>query len=314
MTQRSEPTGIDIYRELEPEVERQLNRHLGMAEDWYPHDYIPYSEGRSYAALGGEDWSPEQSNLSPLAKAAMILNLLTEDNLPSYHREISDNLGRDGAWGEWLNRWTAEENRHSIVMRDYLVVTRGVDPVALDNARMAHMQHGYDSGGRDGLHTLSYVTFQELATRVSHRNTGIATGDPIADRMLQRVAKDENLHMIFYRSMGAAALSLAPNQTMRAITDEIRNFEMPGSDMEGFGRMGAIIARGNIYDPVSHLEDVILPVLKIWKASDISGLADDGAAAQDELYGEVLPRLEASAERFKQTQARLAARKEKGSN
>lgn len=312
MTTGKEPTGIDIYRELEPEVEKQLNRHLAMAETWHPHDYIPYSEGRDYAALGGEDWSPEQSRLSSLAKAAMVLNLLTEDNLPSYHREISDNLGRDGAWGEWLNRWTAEENRHSTVMRDYLVVTRGVDPVALENARMAHMSHGYDSGGRDGLHTLSYVTFQELATRVSHRNTGIATGDPIADRMLQRVAKDENLHMLFYRNVGAAALRLAPNQTMRAIADEVRDFEMPGSGMENFGRMGAIIARGNIYDPASHLEDVVKPVLKIWKTADLPDLSGDGAAAQEELHGEILPGLEVAAEKFRATQARLAERKARG--
>lgn len=305
----NEPTGIDIYRELEPEAEKQLNRHLKTASAWHPHDYIPYDEGKNYAALGGEDWSPEQSKLSSLAKAAMILNLLTEDNLPSYHREISDNLGRDGAWGEWLNQWTAEENRHSIVMRDYLVVTRGVDPVALENSRMAHMKNGYDSGGRDGLHTLSYVTFQELATRVSHRNTGIATGDPVADRMLQRIAKDENLHMIFYRNMGAAALNIAPNQTMRAITDEIKNFEMPGSDMDGFGRMGALIAKGNIYDPASHLNDVVKPVLKIWKTAEITGLNDDGAKAQDELYGDVLPKLETVSERFLANQARIAERK-----
>ena len=38
----------------------------------------------------------------------MIVNLLTEDNLPSYHREIATFFGRDGAWGAWVGRWTAE--------------------------------------------------------------------------------------------------------------------------------------------------------------------------------------------------------------
>ena len=65
--------------------------------------------------------------------------------------------------------------------------------------------------------SVSYVTFQELATRVSHRNTGKACGDPIADRMLARVAADENLHMMFYRNIVGAALDVAPDQAMRAI-------------------------------------------------------------------------------------------------
>ncbi len=57
-----------------------------------------------------------------------------------------------------------------------------------------------------------YVSFQELATRVSHRNTGKACDDPIADQLLQRVSADENLHMIFYRDVSAAGLDIAPNQ------------------------------------------------------------------------------------------------------
>ena len=54
----------------------------------------------------------------------MFVNLLTEDNLPVYHREIATRFGRDGAWGTWVGRWTAEENRHGVALRDYLVVTR----------------------------------------------------------------------------------------------------------------------------------------------------------------------------------------------
>ncbi len=185
-----ELTQLELLKELEPVAEANLNRHLSMAKDWHPHDYVPWDEGRNFAAMGGDDWAEEQSRLDPVAKAAMITNLLTEDNLPSYHREIAENFSRDGAWGTWVGRWTAEENRHGIVMRDYLTVTRGVDPVALEEARMIHMTNGYSSpGDTEGLlHSVAYVTFQELATRVSHRNTGKACNDDIADRMLTRIA------------------------------------------------------------------------------------------------------------------------------
>ena len=120
-------TDLHLLHELEPVVEANLNRHLSVSRDWNPHDYIPWSDGKNYYALGGKDWDPEQSRLSELAQVAMVVNLLTEDNLPSYHREIAMSFGMDGAWGQWVKRWTAEENRHGIALRDYLVVTRAED-------------------------------------------------------------------------------------------------------------------------------------------------------------------------------------------
>ncbi len=88
-----------LLTELEPVVEANLNRHLEIAKPWNPHDYVPWSRGRDFAFLGGQDWSPEDSQLDDVSKAAMIVNLLTEDNLPSYHREIATRFGPDGAWG-----------------------------------------------------------------------------------------------------------------------------------------------------------------------------------------------------------------------
>src|SRR3954467_8838874 len=203
-----------VLIELDPAVAQNLDRHLSLAKEWHPHDYIPWDEGRNFAFLGGEDWAPEQSRLDETAKAAMITNLLTEDNLPSYHREIATRFGADGAWGQWVGRWTAEENRHGIALRDYLVVTRGVDPVKLEALRMEHMTAGYDSGEKSMLQGVAYVSFQELATRVSHRNTGAATGCPIAEQLLARISKDENLHMVFYRNIVSAAFDIEPDATM----------------------------------------------------------------------------------------------------
>ena len=260
-------TTQDLLEQLEPVVAENLDRHLSLAQEWHPHDYVPWSQGRDFAFLGGEDYAPEQSQLSETAKAAMFTNLLTEDNLPSYHREIATRFGRDGAWGTWVGRWTAEENRHGIALRDYLVVTRGVDPVELERARMDYMTSGYDSGDKTALEAVTYVSFQELATRVSHRNTGKVTGDPIADRLLARIAKDENLHMVFYRNIVAAALEIAPDETMRAIADEVIGFEMPGATMAGFRRSSMIIAKAGIYDLRLHHDEVIMPILRHWKSS-----------------------------------------------
>jgi len=302
---------MDLLVELEPVVAANLDRHLAAAKEWHPHDYVPWSRGRDFAFLGGEDWTPEDSPLDPVAQTAMVVNLLTEDNLPSYHREIATRFSRDGAWGQWVGRWTAEEGRHGIALRDYLVVTRGVDPVALERARMQQMTTGYDSGDKAPLQTLAYVSFQELATRVSHRNTGRATGCPLAEQLLARIATDENLHMIFYRNMMSAALELDPDAAMEAIRDEVIGFQMPGAGMADFTRSSVVIAKAGIYDLRLHHDEVLAPVLRQWRVFDRTDVGPRGEAAREQL-AQFLAGLDDRAARFvekrEQANARRAAR------
>ena len=274
-----------LIRDLEPVVAVELERHLGVQKNWYPHEYVPWSEGRNFAGpLNGDAWEAKDSRLTPVAQDSLVLNLLTEDNLPSYHTEIAISMGRDGAWGNWIERWTAEEARHGIAIRDYLMATRGVNPYELEDLRMAHMSLGYQTPyENDMLHTIAYVTFQELATRISHRNTGKISDDPIAENMMQRISLDENLHMLFYRNTLGAALDLEPNATMRAITDVVTNFDMPGANMPGFGRKAVQIALAGIYDMQLHLDEVIAPILRAWKVFERTDLSGDGVKAREEL-------------------------------
>src|SRR4051794_41855059 len=108
---------------------------------------------------------------------------------------------------------------------------------------MDYMTTGYDSGDKSPLEALAYVSFQELATRVSHRNTGRATGDPIADKLLARIATDENLHMVFYRNLMAAAFDIDPDLAMQAATTEGTGFGGPGATMAGFPRHSMRLAQ-----------------------------------------------------------------------
>ena len=300
-----------LLKQLEATVEEDLDRHLASAENWMPHEYVPWSEGRDFAALGGEPWSAGQSRLSPLARSALELNLLTEDNLPSYHAELKDTFGRRGAWGAWVNRWTAEEGRHASCIRDYLLVTRGTDPERLEQDRMATLQAGWDSGDKPLLHACVYVSFQELATRVSHRNTGRHCQDPIAEKLLTRIAMDENLHMIFYRNLVQAALEIAPGQTLRAIADEVAGFMMPGSVVPGFARRAAQIAQAGIYDLRIHHDDVIAPLVRHWRVLELEGLDADGERARQDLAA-ALEALDARAARFveRRAEAQAARRQE----
>ncbi len=278
MTEQPHAAELDrnVLIELAPEAERLLSRHLGVAQEWFPHEYIPYRLGRDFDR---EPWTPDQPRLTGVAQTAFEVNLLTEDNLPSYHRLIYQLFGKgDGAWMAWVGRWTAEEGRHAIVLRDYLTVTRNLDPVLLERGRMAQVQQGYEHEGPGVLRGLAYVAFQELATRISHRNTGRYSDDPVADRIMVRIAADENLHMVFYRDMVAAALELRPSETVRAIVDEVLDFKMPGSAIPGFRRKAAEIAKAGIYGPREHRDEVVLPLLNYWRVFERTGL--DGAAEE----------------------------------
>jgi acyl-[acyl-carrier-protein] desaturase len=293
------PTDIDLLRDLEPVAATYLDRHLRVTKEWMPHEFVPWSRGRDFDEL---PWEPGQSTLSEVAQVAFEVNLLTEDNLPSYHREIVDAFGRDGAWGTWVHRWTAEEGRHSIVMRDYLVVTRGVDPVALERGRMQQMQHGYDRGGKTPLEALAYVSFQELATRISHRNTGKFTADEAVERLLVRVANDENLHMVFYRDLVTAAMERAPSRTVRAIAHEVMTFQMPGTGITNFEAKAKQIAKVGIYDLRIHHDEVVWPLLRHWGFFEAEGLDAEAEQARTQVAG-FLEALDGMAKRYDERRA-----------
>ena len=38
-----------LIRDLEPVVGQELERHLATQKEWYPHEYVPWSEGRNFA-------------------------------------------------------------------------------------------------------------------------------------------------------------------------------------------------------------------------------------------------------------------------
>ena len=290
----------DLLSELQPLVGATFDRHLKAAGEWFPHEYVPYELGRNFSS---EPWQPGDSRLDDVARIAMELNLLTEDNLPYYHLAIWETFGGEGPWGEWIRRWTAEEGRHSIAIRDYLTVTRGVDPVQLERGRMDHMSRGfYPAVMPHPIDGLVYVTLQELATRIAHRNTGAITGDPVAERLMTRISVDENLHYVFYRDVTAAAIELDASATVLAMHRQVTGFAMPGLELPGFREKAIRIANAGIYDLRIHHDQVLTPVLRHWKLTELDGLTAEAARAREEIL-DFCERLDAAADRFAEKRA-----------
>ena len=294
----------DLLAELEPSVRRGLDSHLSLSTEWFPHEFVPYEVGRNYV---DEPWEETDSELNHVTRTALEVNLLTEDNLPYYHLAIWETFGKEGAWGEWVRRWTAEEGRHATVLRDYLTVTRGMDPVALERGRMDQVSRGFypENGGSfsDPLDGIAYTTLQELATRIAHRNTGIFTQDPLIEKLTARIANDENLHYVFYRELGKAALEVDPSAMILAISRQVMGFAMPGIDIPEFRAKAIEIAKNGIYDLRIHHDQVVMPVLfKHWKIDTITGLSEEAEAAREATLN-FLPALDAMATMYEEKRA-----------
>ena len=120
-------------------------------------------------------------------------------------------------------------------------MTSDLDPVALERGRMQQVSTG--QAPQFGIFTdaVVYVTLQELATRISHRNTGKLIDDPAGVEVMNRVAADENLHFLFYRDLASAAIELAPSTMVMAIERIVRGFAMPGTGITDFDAQEAVL-------------------------------------------------------------------------
>ena len=276
-----------LLRDLEPTLEGLVERHLATTREWFPHQHIPYGRGRDFAE--DEVWSEESADLGGATiddgvRSSLIVNLLTEDNLPYYFRSIETMFGSDGAWGTWARRWTAEEGRHSMVIYGYLMCTRAVDPVALERGRMAQVSGGLTPDPDTTVESFVYLTLQELATRIAHRNTGKLVGDPVGYSVMMRVAADENLHHLFYRDLTTAAIGIAPNRMLPAIEKQVLGFAMPGLGIPGFSGHAAAIARAGVYDLAIHHDQILVPMLlRHWQIDQMTGLDAEAEQARDRL-------------------------------
>ncbi|MDQ1466737.1 MAG: acyl-[acyl-carrier-protein] desaturase [Actinomycetota bacterium] len=274
-------TTTNLRTDLQPVVATLLDRHLETTREWFPHELVPWSKGRDFVA--GVAWDAGESRLPAAARIALVVNLLTEDNLPYYSATLGG-LGTEGAWGEWMRRWTAEEGRHAIVIRDYLTVTRSVDPVALERERMGQVSKGEVPEFDSTAEAIVYTTLQELATRISHRNTGNLLDDDAGRAVMTRVAADENLHHLFYRDLASAAIELDPSQMVVAMERVVREFAMPGTGIPDFPMRARVMAKAGVYDFSIHHDQILVPVvLSRWGLTDLTGLDSEAERARDDL-------------------------------
>ena len=117
MIPRSE--SVALMDAVAPTIKRLIAEHKARREHWYFHEFVPWEQGRNYV---DEPWDKSQATLRPEVRTALLLNLLTEDNLPYYYGQLATTYGETPVMADWRGLWTAEEGQHAIAMRSYLLV------------------------------------------------------------------------------------------------------------------------------------------------------------------------------------------------
>lgn len=274
-----------LIKELEPASAEFLDRHLSLAQPWYPHEFVPWSRGRDY--VPGQDWEPQDFPLPEAVRSSLFVNLLTEDNLPYYTNTILGLTDADHPLNEWTRRWTAEERRHSEVIGGWIHVTGAIDPRELEDARMVQMGGGQVPQFDRLAEALVYTSLQEPATRIAHHNTGsrLSQADKVGQKIMNRVAGDEGLHTRFYRDLAQVAFKVDPSSMVIATQRQIKGFAMPGTGIPGFAKHAKVIAEAGIYDIAQFQEKVVTPTLeKYWGFWELSDLTPEAEAARDNLH------------------------------
>ena len=267
------PVANALTLELEPVVIENLARHIATEELWYAHDYVPFDQGENFAFLGGKDWDPSSVTLPKAVTDALEILLITKDNLAGFHRELVEHFILDEKWGRWIGRWTAEEHLHAVALRNYLVVTREIDPTANEDVRVAHVMKGYRADSYSQVETLAFMAMNERAHAVFTRNLQAQISEPVLEKMVGRIARDEERHEEFFANLVAHLLTTQRDETIAAIATRASTLEPIGTDIDAYADKVRVVAEAGIFDAAA-LRKVVADRIADWGVADAPELAE----------------------------------------
>ena len=262
------PVANALTLELEPVVAENLAHHLDTADAWYAHDYVPFDEGRDFAFLGGQDWDPSQVTLPKEVTDPLEVLLITKDNLAGYHRELVEHFILEDKWGRWLGRWTSEETLHAIAIREYLMVTRNIDPNADEHVRVNHVMRGYRASNYTQIETLVFMALWERAHLVYLRNLEAKVDEPVLKKLVGKIAHDEERHLRFFDNLVKHCIETHRDQTINAISRRAIGLPVIGGDiLEYRDSKLRTVAEAGIFDQAA-ADKVVSDSIKGWGLGD----------------------------------------------
>ena len=277
---------VEVLQDLEDKVRELMEIHERKRELWFPVDLLgPAPDEDPDAHLA--ELRARAAGIPDPARAALALNLLTEEGLPHFHRLLAVYLGDDSFWRNWNNLWTAEEDRHGQVLHDYARDTHILQQRKLEEMQFEYLRAGFHpEWDHDPYRVFAYTTVQERATQFSHSETGkiVAEYEPRLASILSQVAKEEARHYTFYRTIFEEILKRDPDQALHSASFILPAIDMPGVTMPGFKELADVIRRAGIYGPRDYLR-IVQEQIRYWKIESLQGLNELGRKAQEKIMG-----------------------------
>jgi acyl-[acyl-carrier-protein] desaturase len=291
---------FEVIKSMEGFVQENLPKLLvPVEESWQPSDFVP--------DFGKEDWDEQVQEFKAKASllpddvlVVLIGDMVTEEALPTYQswinrlRGVKDPTGAsDNPWAQWGRGWTAEENRHGDLLNRYLYLSGRVDMRAVEVTVQHLIKNGFDpQTGDDPYLGFIYTSFQERATKISHRNVGVLAkkaGEDHLHKICGLIAGDEARHEKAYKLFMAKIFELDPAQAVLSFAKMMkRKITMPavlmsdGKTENLFEKYSIVAQKTGVYT-VKDYSEIIQDLVAYWKLETLDGLSDVAAKAQDYL-------------------------------
>ncbi len=297
---KSFPSRFEAIRGIEGFVEENLGSLLKpVSESWQPSDFLPDLTSENWHDLL-RDFRAKAARLPDDVLVVLVGDMVTEEALPTYQtwinrlEGVTDPSGvSDSAWGRWSRGWTAEENRHGDLLNRYLSLTGRVDMRSVEVTVHHLISRGFDpQTNNDPYLGFVYTSFQERATKISHRNVATLAkraGDDSLHQICGIIAGDEARHETAYKLFMKKIFEIDPSEAVRAFATMMKKkIVMPamlmtdGKDENLFARFSRVAQRTGVYTARDYA-DIIENLVADWRIAAITGLSDLAAEAQEYL-------------------------------
>lgn len=289
---------LEVMDSLQSTVRESLDRYIRPVSDcWQPQDLLP--------DMARDDWSVQIEQLRKSSESVpddllvvLVGDMITEEALPSYQTwfnglsGLKDPTGiSDLPWARWIRGWTAEENRHGDLLNKYLYLTGRVDMKVIEVTIQHLIRNGFfPNTESDPYQGIVYTSFQERATKISHRNVSILASR-IGDRKLQDIcgiiAGDEARHERAYQAFMKGVFERDPSGAVLAFSKMMKKkIMMPGSLMSDgkneclYSQFSNLAQKLGVYTARDYAS-VIDHLIKTWGVENLGSLSTAAAEAQD---------------------------------
>jgi acyl-[acyl-carrier-protein] desaturase len=293
---------LEVVKSIEGFVGTHLDSLLlNVDESWQPSDYLP--------DLSAENWKEQLTDfrrnaiaLSDEVLVVLVGDMVTEEALPTYQtwlnrlQGVTDPTGASPSpWARWSRGWTAEENRHGDLLNKYLYLTGRVDMRSVETTIHHLINNGFDpQTENDPYLGFVYTSFQERATKISHRNVGVLAkraGEDHLHKICGMIAGDEARHEKAYKLFMAKIFELDPAKAVQAFAKMMKSkIAMPamlmddGRDKNLFSKFSVVAQKIGVYTAKDYAE-IIGALVHEWKIESITGISGASSKAQEYLCG-----------------------------